>query len=206
MTEGEAVYHQYNPWRAALTKSLRENRTVGGIKNMELVSSRLNQTKINRVVSFRGFVPDEKSEPRDRLFFVVNANTEKAEQVALDVEAVVKWRFNLTNEEYAITGRVRTIRAHRGRRRYQEYTDEKVVCASHRLDALCAHTQAMMTQTDTHVPGVTHARSLSLSALSSLQVPEEAELESLLHYRRIAWNSCSPGERAAFMFPDVVEV
>ena len=145
MTEGEAVYHQYNPWRAALTKSLRENRTVGGIKNMELVSSRLNQTKINRVVSFRGFVPDEKSEPRDRLFFVVNANTEKAEQVALDVEAVVKWRFNLTNEEYAITGRVRTIRAHRGRRLYQEYTDQKVVCTPHRLDALCAPAHAMMT-------------------------------------------------------------
>ena len=145
MTEGEAVYHQYNPWRAALTKSLRENRTVGGIKNMELVSSRLNQTKINRVVSFRGFVPDEKSEPRDRLFFVVNANTEKAEQVALDVEAVVKWRFNLTNEEYAITGRVRTIRAHRGRRLYQEYTDEKVVFTPHRLDALCAPAHAMMT-------------------------------------------------------------
>ena len=160
--DGEPVYRQFNPWRAALTKSLRENRTVSGVKNMELVSSRLNQTKINRVVSFRGFVPDKKGEPCDRLFFVVNSRTEKAEQVALDVEADVLWRFKLTKEEYKITGRVRTIRAFRGINKYQEFEDAKR--------------------------------------------PEEEEEEALLHYRRIAWNSCAPQERAAFMYPDVVDV
>jgi len=161
MVEGESVYRQFVPWRAALTKSLRENRTISGCKNMEFVSSRLNQTILNRVVGFRGFVPDEDGEPKDRLFFVVNSNTEKAEQVALDVEADVLWRFKLTKEEYRITGRVRTIRAHKGQRKYQEFQDIKKA--------------------------------------------EAEEAESLLHYRRIAWNSCAPAERAAFMYPDLVE-
>ena len=38
-------------------------------------------TRINRVVNFRGFLPDKKGEPGDRLYYVTDLNTEKAEQV-----------------------------------------------------------------------------------------------------------------------------
>eukprot|EP00961_Rhodomonas_salina_P165090 2224690-Rhodomonas_salina.4 len=51
------------------------------------VSIRQNGTKINRVVSFRGFVPDTEGEPKDRLYFVADARTDKAEEAAMDTEA-----------------------------------------------------------------------------------------------------------------------
>lgn len=86
LMDGEPVYRQYNAWRTALLRSLRENRTVSGIGNMELIALRANGTRINRVVNFRGFLPDKKGEPGDRLYYVTDSNVEKAEQVARDAQ------------------------------------------------------------------------------------------------------------------------
>ena len=86
LMDGEPVYRQYNAWRTALLRSLRENRTVSGIGNMELIALRANGTRMNRVVNFRGFLPDKKGEPGDRLYYVTDSNVEKAEQVARDAQ------------------------------------------------------------------------------------------------------------------------
>ena len=42
LMDGEPVFRQYNAWRTALLRSLRENRTVAGTGNMELVGFRSN--------------------------------------------------------------------------------------------------------------------------------------------------------------------
>jgi len=126
LMDGQPVFRQHNAWRTALSTSLRENRTWSGAKNMELVSIRQNGTKINRVVSFRGFVPDTEGEPKDRLYFVADARTDKAEEAAMDTEAELFWRFKMTKEKYIITGTSRTIRSYRGARKYAEMAPEKL--------------------------------------------------------------------------------
>jgi len=52
---GDPVYRSNCAWRAALVRSLRENRTISGSRNLELASTRANGTKLNRVVVFRGY-------------------------------------------------------------------------------------------------------------------------------------------------------
>lgn len=129
LMDGEPVYRQYNAWRTALLRSLRDNRTVAGANNMELIALRANGTRINRVVNFRGFLPDKKGEPGDRLYYVTDSNTEKAEQVARDTEGSVLWQFKLTKETYIITGQLSSISAYRGEKYYDEMAPVKKVQA-----------------------------------------------------------------------------
>ena len=123
LMDGQPVYRTRNPWRAALTRSLRENRTIP-CKSMELISYRNNNTKINRVVKFRGFVLDGAA--KDRLYTIVDSRIEKAEQIdpTIETEAVLLWRFKGTGEHYTITGKLKTIRDHVGLSTYMH--DEPV--------------------------------------------------------------------------------
>lgn len=113
---GDFKWRNYNPWRSALLRSLRNNKSIN-CKSMEMISSRINQTKINRTLSFRGFVPDSKDR-NDQLYTVVDARIEKAEQNILasgaSTEVRIVWNFKLTEERYEIEGRLSTIKANRG--------------------------------------------------------------------------------------------
>ena len=121
LMDGQPVYRTRNPWRAALTRSLRENRTIP-CKSMELISTRMNHTKINRVVKFRGFVLDTKGAAKDRIYTVVDSRIEKAEQIDPNAEtdAVLLWRFKGTGEHYTITGKLKTISDHKGQSCYSQ--------------------------------------------------------------------------------------
>ena len=72
---------------------------------------------MNRAITFRGFVPDSKGRS-DRLYTIVDARSEKAEQNLLadgeSTDACLIWNFKLTEERYEIHGRLSTIKAHRG--------------------------------------------------------------------------------------------
>ena len=127
LMDGQPAYRTRNPWRAALARSLRENRTLP-CKSMELVSLRSNHTKINRVVNFRGFVLDQKGAAKDRLYTIVDSRVEKAEQIdpMIELDAVLLWRFKATGEHYTITGRLKTIRDYKGHCRFTQDDPVKV--------------------------------------------------------------------------------
>uniref|UniRef100_A0A6U4UIT3 EF-hand domain-containing protein n=1 Tax=Hemiselmis andersenii TaxID=464988 RepID=A0A6U4UIT3_HEMAN len=127
LMDGEPVYRQYNAWRTALLRSIRENRTVSGAGNLELIALRANGTRMNRVVNFRGFLPDRKGEPGDRLYYVTDSNVEKAEQVARDTEGYVLWKFKKSNETYIITGQFNSISSYRGEKYYDDMEPVKRV-------------------------------------------------------------------------------
>lgn len=133
---GEPVYRTNCAWRSALIRSLRDNRTNSGSRNLELASTRSNGTKLNRVVVFRGFVPDTEGQPKDRLYYVADAKIEKAEQAMRDVDAEMTWRFKMTKETYIITGRMLTIRSHRGDKVYGDLEEVKLTVEDEEQDLL----------------------------------------------------------------------
>jgi hypothetical protein len=126
-------WQSYNPWRSALLRAIRGNRT-DNCKRMEMVSTRVNHTKINRAISFRGFVPDSPGHGRDRLYTVVDARIEKAEQnlsvARQPPEAHLFWSFAQTEERFEITGLLTNIKAHRGEKAYGVWDDCKAPAAA----------------------------------------------------------------------------
>ena len=111
-----------------MLRSLRKNKTAN-CKVMELISTRANLSRINRTITFRGFVPDSSGKGIDRLYTVVDSRVEKAEQnihpECAEIKALLLWRFLLTDERYEIDGCLSTIKSHRGELRYTVWESRK---------------------------------------------------------------------------------
>ena len=134
LTKGcDFKWKSYNPWRSALLRAIRRNRT-DNCKRMEMVSTRVNHTKINRAISFRGFVPDSPGHGKDRLYTVVDARIEKAEQnlsaARQPPEALLLWSFAQTQERFEISGLLSNIQAYRGEKEYGVWDDRKAPAAA----------------------------------------------------------------------------
>ncbi len=101
---------------------------------MEMISSRVNHTKINRAISFRGFVPDSPGHGKDRLYTVVDARIEKAEQnistAMQPTEALLLWSFAQTEERFEISGLLSNIKAHLGNKEYGVWDARKAPAAA----------------------------------------------------------------------------
>jgi hypothetical protein len=132
-TDCNFKWKSYNPWRSALLRAIRRNRT-DNCKRMEMVSTRVNNTKINRAISFRGFVPDSPGHGKDRLYTVVDARIEKAEQnlaaARESPEALLLWSFAQPEERFEISGLLTIIKAHRGDKVYGVWDGRKAPVAA----------------------------------------------------------------------------
>ncbi|WNN90492.1 Npun_F5749 family FMN-dependent PPOX-type flavoprotein [Gloeocapsopsis dulcis] len=86
-----------NPWRSPLARALHKNPQPS--RYLQLATVRLDNRPANRTVVFRGFLEDT-----DQLKFIVDARTQKPEQIAHQPWAEACWYFIDTREQFRIGG------------------------------------------------------------------------------------------------------
>lgn len=87
-----------NPWRSHLVRALHDNPQPVS-QYLQLATLRLDNRPANRTVVFRGFLEDT-----DQLKFIVDARTQKPEQIAHQPWAEACWYFIDTREQFRIAG------------------------------------------------------------------------------------------------------
>ncbi|MFQ4146113.1 Npun_F5749 family FMN-dependent PPOX-type flavoprotein [Chlorogloeopsis sp. ULAP02] len=87
------------PWRSAIARALHQNRSLVYARYLQLATVRANGCPANRTVVFRGFLEDT-----NKLKFITDARSEKAEQIHQQPWAEVCWYFPNTREQFRITG------------------------------------------------------------------------------------------------------
>ncbi|MBF2004978.1 Npun_F5749 family FMN-dependent PPOX-type flavoprotein [Chlorogloeopsis fritschii PCC 9212] len=87
------------PWRSAIARALHQNRSLVYARYLQLATIRANGHPANRTVVFRGFLEDT-----NKLKFITDARSEKAEQIQQQPWAEVCWYFPNTREQFRITG------------------------------------------------------------------------------------------------------
>ncbi|MGV0027253.1 Npun_F5749 family FMN-dependent PPOX-type flavoprotein [Phormidesmis priestleyi] len=88
------------PWRSPLSHALHRNRSLVYARYLQLATVRSDNKPANRTVVFRGFFDDETNQ----LKFVVDARSEKAEQVDQNCWAEACWYFPKTREQFRLLG------------------------------------------------------------------------------------------------------
>lgn len=89
------------PWRSHLARALHRNRSLIYARYLQLATVRPDGRPANRTVVFRGFLEDS-----DRLQFVTDARSEKAEQIDRQPWGEVCWYFPKTREQFRISGKL----------------------------------------------------------------------------------------------------
>ncbi|AFZ33104.1 hypothetical protein Glo7428_4671 [Gloeocapsa sp. PCC 7428] len=87
-----------SPWRSPLARALHKNSQPVS-RYLQLATVRLDNRPANRTVVFRGFLEDT-----DQLKFIVDARTQKPEQIAYQPWAEACWYFVDTREQFRIGG------------------------------------------------------------------------------------------------------
>ncbi|MBD2184418.1 Npun_F5749 family FMN-dependent PPOX-type flavoprotein [Aerosakkonema funiforme] len=93
------------PWRSHLARALHRNRSLVYARYLQLATVRADGRPANRTVVFRGFLEDS-----DRLKFVTDARSEKAEQIDRQPWAEACWYFPNTREQFRISGKLMLVR------------------------------------------------------------------------------------------------
>lgn len=93
------------PWRALLTRALYRNRSLPHARYLQLATIRNDGKPANRTVVFRGFL-----EGSDRLQFVTDTRSEKAQQIAHHPWGEICWYFPKTREQFRISGNLILVR------------------------------------------------------------------------------------------------
>ncbi|MFB2922755.1 MULTISPECIES: Npun_F5749 family FMN-dependent PPOX-type flavoprotein [Aerosakkonema] len=93
------------PWRSHLARALHRNRSLVYARYLQLATVRADGRPANRTVVFRGFLEDS-----DRLKFVTDARSEKAEQIDRQPWAEACWYFPNTREQFRISGKLTLVR------------------------------------------------------------------------------------------------
>lgn len=93
------------PWRSHLARALHRNRSLVYARYLQLATVRADGRPANRTVVFRGFLEDS-----DRLKFVTDARSEKAEQIDRQAWAEACWYFPNTREQFRISGKLMLVR------------------------------------------------------------------------------------------------
>lgn len=94
------------PWRSPLSRALHRNRSLPNARYLQLATIRSDGKPANRTVVFRGFL-----EESDRLKFVTDARSEKADQIDRHPWGEICWYFPKTREQFRLSGRLTLVRA-----------------------------------------------------------------------------------------------
>lgn len=92
-------------WRSSLQGALHRNRSLVYSRYVQLATVRLDGRPANRTVVFRGFL-----EP-DRLQFITDARSDKAEQMMQQRWGEVCWYFPKTREQFRLLGELTLVGA-----------------------------------------------------------------------------------------------
>ncbi len=87
------------PWRGAIAHALHRNRSLVYARYLQLATIRADGRPANRTVVFRGFL-----EATNKLKFITDARSEKADQIKQQPWAEICWYFPNTREQFRITG------------------------------------------------------------------------------------------------------
>ncbi len=98
------------PWRSPLSRALHRNRSLVYARYLQLATVRSDNKPANRTVVFRGFFDDETNQ----LKFVVDARSEKSEQIDQNPWAEACWYFPKTREQFRLLGTLTLIRENCG--------------------------------------------------------------------------------------------
>ena len=92
------------PWRSPLDRALDQNRSLPYARYLQLATVRTDGRPANRTLVFRGFL-----EGTDQLKLVVDARSQKSEQIDRQPWGEVCWYFAETREQFRISGSLRLI-------------------------------------------------------------------------------------------------
>lgn len=87
------------PWRSPLARALHRNRSLVYARYLQLATVRKNGRPANRTVVFRGFLANT-----DQLKFVIDARSQKVEQIQQQPWAEACWYFPQTREQFRLSG------------------------------------------------------------------------------------------------------
>lgn len=87
------------PWRSPLTHALDRNQALAYARYAQLATVQANGHPANRTVVFRGFREDT-----NQLKFVIDARSQKADQIARSPAAEICWYFPESREQFRIAG------------------------------------------------------------------------------------------------------
>ena len=87
------------PWRSPLTRALDQNRHLAYSRYLQLATVRTDGRPANRTVVFRGFL-----ENTDQMQLVVDARTQKPEQIQHQPWGEACWYFPDSREQFRLTG------------------------------------------------------------------------------------------------------
>jgi pyridoxamine 5'-phosphate oxidase len=92
------------PWRSPLARALHHNRSLPYARYLQLATVRKDGRPANRTVVFRDFLKDT-----DQLKFVIDARSQKPEQIEHEPWAEVCWYFPTTREQFRIAGSLNLV-------------------------------------------------------------------------------------------------
>jgi len=94
------------PWRSPLASALHRNRDLAYSRYLQLATVLADGRPANRTVVFRGFLEDT-----DQLKFVIDARSQKVEQILHQPWAEACWYFPETREQFRLAGGLRLVKA-----------------------------------------------------------------------------------------------
>ena len=94
------------PWRSPLARALDRNHSLAYARYLQLATVRADNRPANRTVVFRGFLEDT-----DQLKFVIDARSQKINQIAHLSWAEACWYFPTTREQFRLTGSLTLVGA-----------------------------------------------------------------------------------------------
>lgn len=94
------------PWRSPLSQSLHENRSLAYSRYLQLATVQVNGHPANRTLVFRGFLEDS-----EQLKFVIDARSQKPDQINYQPWAEACWYFPETREQFRIFGSLTLVKA-----------------------------------------------------------------------------------------------
>ncbi len=94
------------PWRSPLAHALERNRSLAYARYLQLATVRADNRPANRTVVFRGFLEDT-----NQLKFVIDARSQKIDQIAQQPWAEACWYFPTTREQFRLTGSLTLVGA-----------------------------------------------------------------------------------------------
>ncbi|MGB3265605.1 MAG: Npun_F5749 family FMN-dependent PPOX-type flavoprotein [Microcoleus sp.] len=92
-------------WRDPLARALHRNRSLPVSRYLQLATVRATGRPANRTVVFRGFLEDT-----NRLKFITDIRSQKAEEIALYPWGEICWYFPKTREQFRIAGQLIVVR------------------------------------------------------------------------------------------------
>lgn len=93
------------PWRSPLSRALHRNRSLVYARYLQLATVRADGRPANRTIVFRDFLEDT-----NRLKFVTDSRSQKADQIDYRSWGEACWYFPKTREQFRLAGQLILVR------------------------------------------------------------------------------------------------